>query len=195
MPQLRKGGHRDLERFYPLLEADFDSEELFSKATLHRGMLNGSLEFLIMTDEETGMDLAYAVTVPRSVYGYVLLKYFGVMPWYRGKGVGVDAMRLLNRRYAEKQGIVAEITDFPDEDPDHQKKLMRFFRRFGYTEIDCDYRISGVKAHLFCKPVKGTGEIGPVADRILLDFYTRILRPEQMRRMLTFRKTANETEK
>ena len=128
MPSLRKGGMQDLERYYPLLEMDFDSEELFAKRDLRRGIRKGTMEFLIMQEEETGMDMAYAFTIPRGVYGYVLLKYFGVLPWLRGKGVGVDAMRLLNRYYAEKQGIAAEITDFPDEDPDRQKKLTKFLR-------------------------------------------------------------------
>ena len=189
MPILRKGGMQDLERYYPLMEADFDSEELFAKKVLRRGIRKGTLEFLIMQEEETGMDLAYAVTIPRGVYGYVLLKYFGVLPWLRGKGVGVDAMRLLNRTYAEKQGIAAEITDFPDEDPDRQKKLKKFFRRFGYEEIECDFTISEVDAHLFVKPIKGSANIGPVADRVLYDLYSRVLEPAEVRRMIRIRRT------
>ncbi len=189
MPILRKGGMQDLERYYPLMEADFDSEELFAKRVLRRGIRKGTMEFLIMQEEETGMELAYAVTIPRGVYGYVLLKFFGVLPWLRGKGVGVEAMRLLNRAYAEKQGIAAEITDFPDEDPDCQKKLKKFFRRFGYEEIDCAFTISDVDAHLFVKPLKGRADIGPVADRVLYDLYTRVLEPAEVRRMIRIRRT------
>ena len=193
MPILRKGGMQDLERYYPLLEMDFDSEELFAKRVLRRAIRKGTLEFLIMQEEETGMDLAYAFTILRGVYGYVLLKYFGVLPWLRGKGIGVDAMRLLNRYYAEKQGIAAEITDFPDEDPDRQKKLKRFFRRFGYEEIDCAFTISDIDAHLFVKPLKGSAEIGPVADRVLVDLYTRVLDPAEVRRMIKICRTEEKT--
>ena len=50
MAVFRKGGHQDLERYYPLLEMDFDSEELFGKRALHRGIGSGDLEYLILQD-------------------------------------------------------------------------------------------------------------------------------------------------
>ena len=38
------------------------------------------------------------------------------------------------------------------------KKLFKFFKRFGYEEIESDYRISGTTAHVFVKPIRGEGE-------------------------------------
>lgn len=184
MPILVKEGHKALQKFYPIMEMDFDSEELIGKLPLHKALMNGNAELLIMQDEQTKMELAYAVVFPKSVYGYVLLKYFGVLPWYRDNGVGIEAMRLLNKRYADRQGIVAEITDFPDSDPDHQKKLKKFFSRFGYSELDIDYKISGTDAHLFVKPIKGTEDITPVVHRVIRDFYARVLTPAEMNRMI-----------
>ena len=120
----------------------------------------------------------------KSLYGYVLLKYMAVFPWYRGKGLGIQTMRLLNKRYADRQGIIAELTEFDDPEPDHLKKLFKFFSRFGYSEIESDYRISGTKAHVFVKPIVGKEDITPVYHRVLADFYNRVLTPMAMSRMI-----------
>lgn len=187
MLNIRKCGHRDLDRFYPMLELDFDSEERISKLNIHKAMLEGNMELLSVYDEESNVDLAYALVICKGLYGYVLLKYFGVFPWYRDHGVGVDAMRLLNKRYADRQGILAEITEFEDDYPDHVKKLLRFFARFGYVEVKCDHKLGGVKAHLLIKPIKGTHEIESVAHRIVKDFYSRVLPYTTMERMVDIR--------
>ncbi len=187
MLTLKKGGHRDLERYYAMMEVDFDSEELIGKLALHRAISKGDAELLIAYEDETKLEGGYALVFPRSLYGYVLLKYMGVFPWYRGKGLGVELMRMINKRYADRQGILAEITEFEDPEPDHLKKLFRFFSRFGYTEIDSDYRISGTKAHVFVKPIKGTTDLTPFYHRVLNDFYSRVLSPASMRSMLDMR--------
>lgn len=187
MLNIRKGGHAELEKYYPLMEMDFDSEELISKLSLHKAIMNGTAEFLIVYEQESNLDVAYALTLCKNLYGYVLLKYLGVLPWYRERGMGVETMRLLNRRYAGKQGLIAEITEFPDEDADRVRKLQKFFARFGYVEVPSDYRISGVAAHLMVKPIKGSAEIAPIAHRILPDFYTRCMSDRAVRKMIDIR--------
>lgn len=185
MLTLRKGGHRDLERYYGLMEVDFDSEELIGKLAIHRAISKGEMELLIAYDDETKLEGAYALTVCRGLYGYVLLKYMAVFPWYRGRGLGVETMRLIHKRYADKQGVIAELTEFDDPEPEHLKKLYRFFGRFGYEEIASDYRISGTTAHVFVKPIRGEGEdITPVYHRVIADFYNRVLTPAAMARMI-----------
>ena len=184
MLDIRKGGHAELEKYYPLMEMDFDSEELLGRLSLHRAMMKGTAELLIVYEKESGLDVAYALAIVKNLYGYVLLKYMGVLPWYRGRGMGVETMRFINRRYVDKQGLIAEITEFPDEDKDRVKKLRKFFARFGYVEIDSDCRIAGVKSNIMVKPLKCGGDIGPIAHRIIPDFYSRCLGPRAVRKML-----------
>ena len=189
MLTIRKGGHRDLERYYGLMEIDFDSEELLGKLAIHRAISRGEQELLIVYDDESNLEVAYALCGIKSLYGYVLLKYMAVFPWYRGKGLGIQTMRLLNKRYADRQGIIAELTEFDDPEPDHLKKLFKFFSRFGYNEIESDYRISGTTAHVFVKPIAGKEDITPVDitpvyHRVLADFYSRVLTPMAMSRMI-----------
>ena len=193
MLTIRKGNHTDLNKFYNMFEIDFDSEELISKLSLHKGMMNGSVELLIMFDDETQIEIAYALAFKSGIYDYVLLKYFGVLPWYRGHGMGIEAMRLINKRYADRQGIIAEITEFDDPEPDHVKKLFRFFSRFGYVEIDSDYKIGGTKAHIFVKPIKGDWDIAPIAHRIINDHYSRCLGSREMARLISINAVKRKT--
>lgn len=176
MLKIRKGGHVDLERYYNAMEIDFDEKELLGKWSIHRALSAGEQELLIFSDEESGIDVGYALVMCKSLYGYVLLKYFGILPWFRGKGQGVEAMRLINKRYADRQGILAELTAFDDEKGDYLRKLRKFFARFGYVQIDSDYRLGGAPVALMVKPLQGTWEIAPVAHRIIRDFYSRCLR-------------------
>ena len=187
MLNVRKGGHRDLERYYSLMEIDFDQKELLPRLSIHRALSRGDQELLIFFDDESQITMAYALVCVKSLYGYVLLKYFGVLPWYRGHGIGIEAMRLINRRYAERQGILAELTAFGDEADSYRRKLRRFFARFGYVEVDCEYRLGGARAELMVKPIRGSEEIAPVAHRIVSDFYSRCLSPAAQARMVEIR--------
>ena len=184
MLQIRKGGHRDLERYYTLFEVDFDEKELLPKLGLHTAISKGDAELLIVYDEESKLELGYALTLCRNVYGYVLLKYFAVLPWYRGKGLGAQAMRLVNKYYAEKQGLMAELAVFDPEDKDTLRKLRKFFSRFGYEEVKSDYRLAGAPVTLMVKPIRGTAEIAPVAHRLLRDFYSRVIGPTALEKMI-----------
>lgn len=187
MLKLRLATPTEISRYYNALKLDFDERELLPCAAIRKAVRRGEQEFLLFYDEETGVTEGYALCCTRSVYGYVLLKYFGIFSWYQGHGVGVEAMRLLHRRYAERQGILAELTVFDDSgDDSYMKKLKRFFARFGYQEEPFRYRIGGAEVFLTAKPIRGTAEIAPVARRILNDFYSRCLRPTQLESMLVF---------
>ena len=189
MLKLIRVGHREMQRYYPLMEIDFDSEELIGRLAMHKGISNGSIDFLVLREEESGMDAGYAVVLTKNLYGYVDLKYFAVMPWFRGRGLGVQLMRELNRRYADAQGIIAELTEFDDPDPDRLKKLRKFFARFGYEEIRSDCTVRGVKDNLLVKPIKGSADLTPVIHRVLPDFYTRFMTPTAFWRMMDIKKS------
>ena len=192
MLKLIKSGHREMQRYYPLIETDFDSEELIGRLAMHKGISNGSIDFLVFREEESGMDAGYAVVLTKNLYGYVDLKYFAVMPWFRGRGLGVQLMRELNRRYADTQGIIAELTEFDDPDPDRLRKLRKFFSRFGYEEIQSDCRVRGVKDNLLIKQIKGTADLTPVAHRVISDFYTRFMTPAAFWRMMDIKAVKGE---
>ena len=193
MLTIRKGGHTDLSHIYSAFDMDFDKRELLPKLAIHKGLLHGDLDLLLFEDDASKMTLGYALVFPRGVYGYALLKYFGILPWYREKGVGVQAMRLLHKYYADKQGILAELTVFDEEGKDdYMRKLRKFFARFGYEELQSDCRVRGVKDNLLVKQIKGTADITPVAHRVLPDFYTRFMTPTAFWRMMDIKAAGKE---
>ena len=139
------------------------------------------------TVEAYAYNSQFAECYYNGLHGYVLLKYFGILSWFQGHGTGVKAMRLIHKRYADRQGILAELTVFEDsEDGEYMKKLRRFFARFGYEEEAFGYRLGGAAVTLTVKPIRGTAEIAPVARRMITDFYSRCLRPAQLEKMLDF---------
>ena len=190
--QIRKGGHVDLERYYSAMEIDFDEKELLSRWSIHRAVSAGDQELLIFSDEQTGLDVGYALVMCRSLYGYVLLKYFGIFPWYRGKGQGIEAMRLINKRYADRQGILAELTAFDDSEGELLRKLKKFFARFGYVVIRSDYRLGGAPVTLMVKPIQGEWDIAPIAHRVIRDVYSRCLRADRYSRMVDIKPVTAE---
>ena len=187
MLNVREATASELGRYYNAVKIDFDRRELLPLSSVRRAVRRGDQEFLLFYDEETGMTEGYALCGIRNVYGYVLLKYFGIFSWYQRQGRGVEAMRLLHKRYADRQGIVAELTVFDDSgEGEYLQKLRRFFRRFGYEEVPFAYRLGGAEVLLTAKPVRGTAEIRPVARRILTDFYSRCLSPAKLQSMVVF---------
>ena len=185
---LRECGHRELEHVYSLFELDFDKKELLPRLGVHKAMLRGDMELLAVTEEESRIDAAYLLVGCRGLYGYVWLKYLDVIPFYRGRGLGVEAMRLLHRRYADRQGIVTEITDFSgDEQGETLRRQRKFFARFGYEELASDLTLGGVKDHVLVKPIRGSAAISPILHRVMLDFYSRVLSPFALERMVEIR--------
>ena len=187
MLTLRVCGHRELEHVWSLFDLDFDKKELLPKLGVHKAMLKGDMELLAVTETESRIDLAYALVGCRGLYGYAWLKYLDVIPFYRDKGLGVESMRLLHRRYADRQGIVAEITDFDGGEGETLRGQQKFFARFGYGEIESDLQLGGVKDHILVKPIHGTAELSPIIHRVMLDFYSRVYSPAALSRAVEIR--------
>lgn len=175
--KLRICGQGELGRAWPLFETEFDEKELLPRLGVRRAMLRGDMELLAMVDEESRIDVAYALVGCRGLYGYVWLKYLAVLPWYRERGVGIECMRLLHKRYADRQGVVTELTAFGEDDGQTLRALRKFFARFGYVELESAAAFDGVKDHVMVKPIKGTAELEPVIGRVLRDFYSRATLP------------------
>ena len=186
---LRVCGHRELERVWSLFELDFDKRELLPRLGVHKAMLKGDVELLAVTDDGSRLDLAYALVGCRSLYGYVWLKYLDVIPFYRDKGVGIEAMRLLHRRFAGSQGVVTEVTAFGEEEgkDENLRSQRKFFARFGYEEIESDLRLGGEEDHVLVKPIRGTAALSPIIHRVMLDFYARVYSPAGLSRAVEIR--------
>lgn len=184
MPTLRSCSQAELGRAWALFEMEFDRKELLPRLGVRLAMLRGDVELLALEDERSRVDLGYALVGCRGVYGYVWLKYLAVIPWYREQGVGIEFMRLLHKRYADRQGIITEVTDFGDDEEQTLRALRKFFARFGYVEVESGVELGGVADHVMVKPIRGTEALEPVIRRVLLDFYSRVTSPVTRQNML-----------
>lgn len=184
--KLRVCSQGELSHAWALFATEFDEKELLPRLAVRRALLRGDMELLAMTDEQSGIDVGFALVGCRGLYGYVWLKYLSVLPWYRERGFGIEFMRLLHRRYAGKQGVVAELTDFGEDGDQTLRALRKFFARFGYVELKSGARLGDTEDHVMVKPIKGTEELEPVIRRVLLDFYSRVTTPLSRQKMLSF---------
>ena len=180
MIKLRRGKWTDLKKYYTMMEVDFDSKELLGKLVMLKGIIENSADLWVAYEDESRIDVGYAFVLSKNVYNYVILKYMGVFPWYREKGVGKDIMRLLIPEYKDKNGIIVEIPVFEENDELQINKLRHFFERFGFVNVDSDYRIGGAPVILMCKSINGTAEISDIAHRIITDIYTRYIPGENV---------------
>lgn len=170
---IKLGYPSDLGRIYKKMRADFHVFERVPGPLMRRSMAAGVQELLLFADER-GREAGYAFCATKSAYGYVLLNYLAVDGARRGGGVGSAALSLLSERYADRQGLIIELTDVPGEEED-MKRRHAFYERAGFADVSCDYRLAGKRAFLMVKPLSGTAEISPVAHRIITDFYARML--------------------
>ena len=166
---LRVGTVSDLHRIYPQMRRDFHRYERMPEWMLARALRRGVQELLLLTDD-AGREAGYALCCIRSRYDYVLLNYLAVFPTQRGTGAGSAALELLAARYADRQGIILELTDTPGEEADTQRRR-RFYSRAGYQPVDCPYSLGGERAYLMVKPLRGTADIARAAQFILPEIY------------------------
>ncbi len=170
---ITNGGHRDIQRIYPLMELEFPKSELFPQMVLQAGILSGAMEMLIMNTEE-GLETAYAFLQTKSMYGYVMISFLSVYPTMRGRGVGEEFLSLIKSRYSDAQGILLEVTDPRDQDGEKSKKLRAYYERQGWREVDCEYEVNGEPATLLNYAVKGPEDIELAARRIVYNLFEPI---------------------
>lgn len=184
--KLRSCTQAELSHAWALFAMEFDEKELLPRLSVRRALLRGDMELLAMVDEESRIDVGFALVGCRGVYGYVWLKYLAVLPWYREHGMGIEFMRLLHKRYAGKQGIVTELTDFGDDGDQTLRTLRKFFARFGYVELESGARLGGVADHVMVKPIRASELPEALIRRVLLDFYDRVTTPLSRQKMLSW---------
>lgn len=171
---IKKGGHKDLYRIYPMMEFDFPPAELVGQPYLHCAFLKGAADLLLLKDEN-GLETGYAVVYKKSLYGYVLLAYLSIYPIFRENGAGTRFLELIRERYAGAQGIFLEVTQ---GDPAAATRRYALYASMGYADVSCDYAVGGTDTTLMCLRLKGKADPAPAAPRIIRDLYTQIV-PER----------------
>ncbi len=172
---IKKGGHKDMCRIYPMMEFDFLPFEMVRQAYLQRAMMTGAAELLLLKNEN-GLEIGYAVTYKKSLYGYVLLSYLAIYPPFRGKGAGTRFLALIRERYAFCRGILLEVAH---DEAAAAKRRYNLYAAQGYEKVDCAYHIGGGETTLMCLRLMGKEDPAPAIVRIISDLYLKII-PERV---------------
>ena len=164
---LERGGHKDLQRVYPMMEFDFESWERPTQLEFQAALLKGA-ELLLLRDGE-GRECGYAMMLKSRGAGYVLLGWLGVYPHVRGHGVGGQFLSLMADYYASYKGILLEVTKYPELEK--ARKLHNFYLRNGYTDVGCEYLLYGEGASLMYRRLLGPEDISADIRGIVRDMY------------------------
>ena len=90
----------------------------------------------------------------------------------------------LHKTVADAAEKVLQDAFTPERAKDTLRKLRKFFSRFGYENLPCDYKLGGAPAELMVKPLKSSADLSPVIHRVVRDFYSRVLGPARLNKMV-----------
>ena len=140
MYEIKRGGHADMKRVYPMFEYDFKEWERPSLAACQVGLIKGA-ELLLLKDE-SGLECGYAYMLRDRARRYALLGWLGVYPTVRGGGIGARFVELIKERYARYECVFLEVTQYPELEK--ARRLAGFYRRHGWQETGVGrYEIGG----------------------------------------------------
>lgn len=139
MYEIKRGGHADMKRIYPMMEYDFKDWERPSLVECQLALVKGA-ELLLLKDE-TGLEAGYAFMLRDAARRYALLGWLGVYPTVRGGGVGAQFLELIKSRYAKSECVFLEVTEYPELEK--ARRLAAFYKRHGWQETGVPYAIGG----------------------------------------------------
>ena len=108
MYEIKRGGHADMKRIYPMMKYDFKDWERPSLVECQVALLKGA-ELLLLKDEN-GFECGYALMLRDRAHRYALLGWLGVYPTIRGGGIGSEFLELIKAWYAKYDCVFLEVT-------------------------------------------------------------------------------------
>ncbi len=170
MLRLRKAGFKDMHEIYNMMKADFDEGEMVPEIVFQKALFQKDAELVLVADDTIKITIAYALVCPNSLYGYGLLWYFAVLPWYRGKGLGTEAIRLINQKYGRLRGMMLEVTETPDRETANRR--IKFYEKNGYRVVRTgECRLNGIPMRIMVRQGADMPDPGPYMHRILPEIY------------------------
>lgn len=178
--EIKKGGHKDLHRIYPMMEFDFLPFELLKETQLHLALVKGAADLLLIKDEN-GLEAGYAAVFKNSLYGYVLLAYVAVYPVFRGQGVGKRLLELIRARYENSNGIFAAVPE-----SENAERRQSFFAAREFLKVHCGGSLRGVETELYCLRFKGPEDLSAASPLIVRDILARTLTENEADKIFRF---------
>ena len=86
-------------------------------------------------------------------------------------------LSLLNEWYSALDGILLEVTKYPELEK--ARKLHAFYQRNGYGDVDCAYTCYGAPTALMYRPLAGAPDISAQVKAIMKDCYLPLYSEKQ----------------
>lgn len=183
MLKLKKAGCTEMHKYYAIMQEDFSKDELVPEIVFQKSLFQRSADLLLVVDDTIGVTIAYALVCPKSLYGYGLLWFFAVLPWYRGRGLGTEAMKLINQKYGRLRGMMLEITEVPDAATANRR--IRFYNNVGYRVVKTgDIKLNGIPMKLMVRQPASAPDPGPYIHRILPEIYSHMFSEPMVEKLL-----------
>lgn len=171
MYEIKRGGHADMKRVYPMFEFDFKDWERPSLAVCQVGLIKGA-ELLLLKDE-AGLEAGYAYMLRDRIRRYALLGWLGVYPTVRGGGIGGQFVELIKERYSGYDCVFIEVTQYPELEK--ARKLADFYKRHGWRETGVGYEIGGRETLLLhLGKVPARNELRYVLESVYYPMYNSV---------------------
>lgn len=181
MLRVKTGGPKEMHDFYGLMQQDFNKETLPAEIVFLKALFNKQIELLLIADDTIKVTVAYAVVCTRSFYNYGFIWYFAVLPWYRGKGLGTEAMKLIHRRYGKMSGMILEVNE--SENANNQ---IDFFMKMGYKPAKGTYLHNDVKSKVLIRNNSGSLDPTSIVVRLLKEIYSHVFTDSTIKKIFDF---------
>ena len=146
MKILRVTDEARLQRAEALYMEAFPKSERKPWALIVGKQLEGSMEILAIEDDENSF-LGLAVFAFDK--DLALLDYFAISAEFRGQGAGSEAIRALQKRYADKRFLLEiETTKKPCDDLTMREQRKAFYLRNGLHVMNFDVLLFGVEMEI-----------------------------------------------
>lgn len=187
---LKKAKPKDVRNYYGLLRYEFRKPELVPHLNIQSAVRRDEMELLLISDDRVNVVVAYAFVSHRGMYGYPLINYFCVMPWYREGGYRENSLHLIIDRYRDKQGLLIELPEYEGGEVNFDS-TKEFYENFGFEEIPCRYYKNGVKTHILNCPLKSRKSAEGIIGRIIPEIYERSIGSAVLLRNIRIERAVN----
>lgn len=183
MLKLKKAGYKEMHKYYAIMQEDFNKDELVPEVVFQKALFQRTADLVLVVDDTIGVTIAYALVCPKSLYGYGLLWYFAVLPWYRGRGLGTEVMKLINQKYGRLRGMLLEITEVPDAATANRR--IQFYNNVGYRVVKTgDIKLNGIPMKIMVRQLAAAPDPGPYIHRILPEIYGHMFSEPMVEKLL-----------
>jgi hypothetical protein len=174
MLRLKKASFKDMHEIYTMMKQDFEEDEMAAGDRFPEGAVpeagrsgaGGGRHHQDHHRLRAGLPQFAVRLRPHLVFRGAAL-----VP---GKGLGTEAMRLIDRHYGKLRGLMLEVTETPDKETANRR--IKFYEKNGYRVVKTGpIKLNGIPMRIMVRQSADKPDPGPVMHRILPEIYSHLV--------------------